>query len=205
MDFRDPSKSLKICVEKCPDHNLDTIEVIVTSSLKWWRHHQHIIICRKLKSLHWSLRVICAIMTSLLILIHRWRHQWQDLVLYYQYLEGQLMTSSLLYLLDNDVISSSLFARCLPDFLPDFLYFAISQLDYHDVITQIIADIYVTRSAIIALCFAAFRKLWRHHLMCLCHYIIAVLSVVMVMLIRFWASFVVIIINIVLAITSIGI
>jgi len=83
--------------------------------------------------------------------------------------------------------SESILFRCIPDYLPAFLIYMAKQLNNIPVLNTILADLYLTRYTIILLCTIAF-----------------VNSILMVLLIRFWTSIVVVLINVFLCITSIG-
>jgi len=151
MDDTDAKESLEICVEKCPDVDLNKPEDLI----EFYEDH-NVKLCDydvdvgEYKSAANDKHGPCP----------------------------KLPASS----------STPVLFRCLPDYVPDFMITMINQFNHLPYLNQVLADIYLTRYALVALCFIAL-----------------LLSIITVALIRFWASFVVIVVNILLSLAAVGV
>lgn len=151
MDVRDADKSLEICVERCPDDKLNTMQDVI--------------------DFHTRTGVgLCD----------------YDIPVEEYSKQANSKTGPCPVLEVPD--STPVLFRCLPDYLPEFFVYMVSQLNNIPILNAALADLYLTRHVIMLLSLVAF-----------------VQSILTVLLIRFWASLVVIVINVVLSLSALGV
>ncbi|XP_039264968.2 choline transporter-like protein 1 [Styela clava] len=150
MDVMDPPTSLEICVEKCPDRELETMQDVK-------------------KFFDDTGSQLCDYQV--------------DPDQYHSQASSKYGPCPVLPVRP----SSSVLFRCVPDDLPDFLSDLVKIVYNVDFISLVLRDIYMSRYAIIGLCFLA-----------------VLVAFIMVILIRYVASIVVYIILVLVCVASIG-